>query len=299
MQNDCFPNAMKDWTKSPVSALANQNPRYPVKKGKEYAFIEMASVGENFRGILKVETRKMEGSGLTRFKVNDTLFAKITPCPENGKIAFVGSLPTELGIGSTEFIVLSPRENTDPRFLFHLVCTHAVRGRAAARMEGSTGRQRVPDDVFDRRLLVPVPGLDEQNAIARVLDAADTAIDKARGFHLEALSLQKSLIEDAFQRIPATQRRLREFATDIRYGTSQASSERGWGNPVLRIPNVVGDQLTLADLAYVDLRPIDVERLPYQWRSFAGANKRKPELCRSVCCISSARPTDMGYMLLT
>lgn len=59
----------------------------------------------------------------------------------------------------------------------------------------------------------------------------------------------------------ASQRKLREFTTDIRYGTSQASSERGWGNPVLRIPNVVGDQLTLDDLAYVDLRSVEVERL--------------------------------------
>jgi type I restriction enzyme, S subunit len=69
------------------------------------------------------------------------------------------------------------------------------------------------------------------------------------------------LIEDAFRRVRTVKRTLRDFATDIRYGTSQASSERGWGNPVLRIPNVVGDQLTLNDLAYVDLRPVDVERL--------------------------------------
>lgn len=85
-----------------------------------------------------IDTRKMEGSGLSRFKVGDTLFAKITPCPENGKVAFVDSLPAELGIGSTEFIVLAPRDDCNPRFLYHLVCSHAVRGRAAARMEGST-----------------------------------------------------------------------------------------------------------------------------------------------------------------
>ena len=64
MQNDCFAEATRDWSKLPISALAEQNPRYPVKKGIEYPFIEMASVGENFGGILKIETRRMEGSGL-------------------------------------------------------------------------------------------------------------------------------------------------------------------------------------------------------------------------------------------
>jgi type I restriction enzyme S subunit len=261
MQNDCFPEATRNWPKLPISALAIQNPRYPVKKGKVYPFIEMASVGENFGGILKVESRAMEGSGLSRFRVNDTLFAKITPCPENGKIAFVKSLPGPIGIGSTEFIVLSPRNGSSPRFLFHLLCSDAVRGRAAARMEGSTGRQRVPDDVFDRSLLVVVPNPTEQAAIADTLDAVDTAIESTRRSLFEVNLLQRALIEDAFRRVRTVKRTLRDFATDVRYGTSQASSERGWGNPVLRIPNVVGDQLTLNDLAYVDLRPVDVERL--------------------------------------
>lgn len=198
MQNDCFPDATKDWPKLPLRSLAQQNPRYPVKKGKEYPFIEMASVGEKFGGILKVESRKMEGSGLSRFKVNDTLFAKITPCPENGKIAFVDKLPAELGIGSTEFIVLSPLEGTAPRFLFYLACSHELRGRATARMEGSTGRQRVPDDVFDRRLLVPIPGPDEQAAIARVLDAVERVIERTRDAVETAIVTRRALMQAAF-----------------------------------------------------------------------------------------------------
>ncbi len=198
MQNNCFPHAIADWPKLPVSKLARLNPRYPVKKGKVYPFIEMASVGENFGGILQIETRNMKGSGLSRFKVGDTLFAKITPCPENGKIAFVDALPSEIGIGSTEFIVLSPRDDCKPRFLFHLLCCHDVRGRAAARMEGSTGRQRVPDDVFEKRLLVPVPPPDEQAAIARILDAVDTALERTRTAVDEAKELKRALLQDFF-----------------------------------------------------------------------------------------------------
>jgi len=159
---------------------------------------EMAAVGEDFAGILSLGRRKPEGSGLTRFKVHDTLFAKITPCPENGKVAFVDSLPTDIGLGSTEFIVLSPKEHCDPRFLYHLVCSHNVRGRAAARMEGSTGRQRVPDDVFSKRLLVPIPEPEEQAAIARILDAVDTGRERIRKAIDDAKNVKRGILQKFF-----------------------------------------------------------------------------------------------------
>ena len=125
----------------------------------------------------------MEASGLSRFGVADTLFAKITPYIREweGRFCMV-SLPDKLGIGSTEFIVLSPSSCIDPRFVFHLVCSRAVRGRAVARMEGSTGRQRVPEDVFHTRLLVPIPDPQEQAAIARTLDAVDIVFWKGRAW---------------------------------------------------------------------------------------------------------------------
>ncbi len=199
MQTDCFPNAIAEWPKGPVSSLAVVSPRYPMKKGREYPFVEMASVGEDFAGILQFATRALEGSGLSRFKVGDTLFAKITPCPQNGKVAFVDSIPGELGLGSTEFIVLSPRPDTVPRFLYHLACSHDVRGRAAARMEGSTGRQRVPDEVFTKRLLVPLPDPDEQAAIARILDAVDTALERTRAAIERARELRRGLLQASFE----------------------------------------------------------------------------------------------------
>ncbi len=261
MNNRCFPGAPDAWGAHPVSDLATVNPRYPVRKGDEYPFVEMAMVGENFGGILGFETRRFDASGLAKFAAGDTLFAKITPCAENGKVAYVDRLPGEIGIGSTEFIVLAPRADSDPRFLYHLLCSQQVRGRAASRMEGSTGRQRVPDDVFEKRLLVPVPSPAEQAAIARLLDAVDAAIARTRAAAERTRELQDSLLADAFERLDAPRRRLGEFTTDVRYGTSQMASSRGWGLPVLRIPNVVGDQLTLDDLAFVELRPADIARL--------------------------------------
>lgn len=195
MQTDCFPNTVAEWLKVPVSKLAKVNPRYTVVRGRDYPFVEMASVGEDFAGILRFDRRKLEGSGLARFKAGDTLFAKITPCSENGKVAFVYELPDTLGLGSTEFIVLSPRSETESRFLYHLVCSHSVRGRAVARMEGSTGRQRVPEEVFVDRLLVPMPPPTEQAAIARILDSVDTVLKRTREAAEWAQQLKKALLD--------------------------------------------------------------------------------------------------------
>jgi len=198
MQNECFPNASSSWERRPISFLARINPRYPLKKGQVLPFVEMAAVAEQFGGIQSFGSRKFEGSGLSRFKLHDTLFAKITPCPENGKVAFVCCLSSEYGIGSTEFIVLSPKEGCDPRFVYHLVCDHAVRGRAASRMEGSTGRQRVPDDVFEKRLLVPIPSNDDQAAIAIVLDAIEDAIERCRSNVVAAERLNRAVVQHFF-----------------------------------------------------------------------------------------------------
>lgn len=260
MQTECFPETGVDWPRVPVSELAEINPRYAASKGRDYPFVEMASVGEMFAGILKVDRRKLEGSGLARFKIDDTLFAKITPCPENGKVAFVSELPDTLGLGSTEFTVLSPRSGTDSRFLYHLLCSHSVRGRAVARMEGSTGRQRIPDEVFVDQLLVPMPPLAEQVAIARILDIVDTALQRTRETVESVEVLQRAVLEDTFSSLQA-EHRLGTYATEIRYGTSVASSDKAHGSPVLRIPNVVGDRLVLRDLAFVELSEPDVQRL--------------------------------------
>ena len=193
MQTDCFPDCTA-WAKEPISRLATLNPRYSLEKGVEYPFVEMTAVRVGFGGIVEYALRRLEGSGLTRFQERDTLFAKITPCPESGKIAFVGELPSDFGLGSTEFIVLSPREHCHPRFLYHLMCSHDVRGRAVGRMEGSTGRQRVPEDAFQTHLRVPVPSTDEQAAIARVLDAVDNAIERTREAVLKSEGLRSSLV---------------------------------------------------------------------------------------------------------
>lgn len=119
-----------------------------------------------------------EYSGKT-FTAGDTLFARITPCTENGKAALVPEMETDVGIGSTEFAVLSPNRNRLLAwYLFYLVKSHPVHDYAISRMRGSTGRQRVPFSVFRRELDVALPPLEEQRKIASVLYTVDQAIQK-------------------------------------------------------------------------------------------------------------------------
>lgn len=153
-----------------------------------------------------------------------------------------------------------PESGINPRYFSRWLRTEQVQAYLTASAEGSTGLCNLSHSFF-QSMAIPFPRPDEQIAIANVLDAMDRVIELTRIAQLASRHLQYSLIDDALDGLVSTQRKLGDFANDIRYGTSEASSERGWGNPVLRIPNVVGDQLALNDLAYVDLRSIDVDRL--------------------------------------
>ncbi len=180
MQIECFPDAPSDWVRCVFNKIAEVNPRYRLDKLKEYPFVEMASVAEQFGGIQHYDLRRADSSGLSRFKVNDILFGKITPCAENGKVALVTELASDFGLGSTEFVVLSPKSGFDPRYVYALACSTPILGRAISRMEGSTGRLRVTNDTFNKWLIVAVPKLPEQQAIARILNSVDVAIDRSK-----------------------------------------------------------------------------------------------------------------------
>ncbi|MBX5447066.1 MAG: restriction endonuclease subunit S [Acidothermus cellulolyticus] len=107
--------------------------------------------------------------------------ARITPCLENGKIArFCAPHDSMVGHGSTEFIVIRGRPGiTDSDFAYYLTQWEEVRNYAIGQMTGTSGRQRVPADSFDH-LLVPIPPLPEQRAIARILGALDDKIELNR-----------------------------------------------------------------------------------------------------------------------
>lgn len=125
-------------------------------------------------GIQTTESRPATelANGFTYFRRNDVLLAKITPCFENGKGACLDQLPTSIGFGSTEFIVLRAQSNLVSRYLYLLTTIPYFRVRGADAMTGSAGQQRVPTD-FVKNYIIPVPPLEEQEFIVRFVQAFD------------------------------------------------------------------------------------------------------------------------------
>ena len=169
---------MRQWPYKAIGEVCDVNPK---QNGAErlapnttVSFVPMSAVDETFGEIIGTETRRLEdiGSGYTPFCENDVLFAKITPCMENGKTAIARHLENGVGYGSTEFHVLRSKKYVMPEWVFAFVRQPAFREQAKASFTGTAGQQRVPADFFKQTLL-PVPPMQEQERIVRILDEAD------------------------------------------------------------------------------------------------------------------------------
>lgn len=186
-------------TKKPISEVVDVNPRIPEEIARnvkrEVDFISMAQLSEN--GYVTPNDSRQLGDvlkGYTYFENGDVIVAKITPCMENGKAAFVENLPHQIGFGSTEFHVLRPGPLVDGRYLFYMVWNPEFRNEAEGNMTGSAGQKRVPKAFFDR-FEIPLPPLPEQKRIADILDKAD-AIRRKRH---EARGNADTLIASSFR----------------------------------------------------------------------------------------------------
>jgi type I restriction enzyme S subunit len=128
-----------------ITDFVDFNPKRVVKKGEVAPFVDMAALPVHSRDISEISEREFKGSG-SKFINGDTLFARITPCLENGKTAKVAGLPDGVtASGSTEFIVMAAKEpNYDEDYVYYLARLPEFRSYAQARMEGTSGRQRVP-----------------------------------------------------------------------------------------------------------------------------------------------------------
>lgn len=163
------------------------NPNIQLKKGTKAKKVDMDK--------LVPFTRKITGyieadfTGGSKFINGDTLLARITPCLENGKTAYVNVLEDkEVGFGSTEFIVLRAIEGISiPLFIYYLAVSPDFREIAIASMSGTSGRQRVDVKALEQ-LEINLPPLEEQKRIAEVLGAFDDKI--------ELLQKQNKTLED-------------------------------------------------------------------------------------------------------
>lgn len=163
-----------------LSDLIDFNPKRPLGKGVITPFIEMADLPEGERDVSTIGNRIFSGGG-SKFKNGDTLFARITPCLENGKTAKVNGLPSNaVGHGSTEFIVMAAKDlSVDEEFVYYVARHPEFRAYAQGRMEGTSGRQRVSWQAI-ADYAIPDFSSFERKRIGIVLSSIDNLISANR-----------------------------------------------------------------------------------------------------------------------
>ncbi len=186
-----------EWSIKHLSDISEFNPRESLPKGTMAKKIGMDKLQPFCRDIPEFTWEPYSGG--TKFRNDDTIMARITPCLENGKTAKVTILDKdEVGFGSTEYIVFRAKKGVaDPDYLYYLILSPTVREPAIKSMVGSSGRQRVQTDVVER-LEIAVPPIDEQQKIAGILRALDDKIALNNEINENLLQQAQALYKNRF-----------------------------------------------------------------------------------------------------
>lgn len=171
------------WSLERIGDVCLINPRpseqdfYP--DDLEVQFLPMKLVEEATGKIHLTEIRRYDEvkKGYTAIKDDDILFAKVTPCMENGKIAIASKLKNGIGFGSTEFHVLRPVKEIFNKYIFFFLVRKSFRHLAASKMTGAVGLRRVPKQ-FLEDYQIPVAPLSEQMAIVSKIEELFSELDK-------------------------------------------------------------------------------------------------------------------------
>jgi type I restriction enzyme S subunit len=276
-------NLPSTWRLIPLQDVCDINPRdaAPEDLSTEVSFIPMPAVSDVKGVILPHETRPFSevSRGYTRFRDGDVIFAKITPCMENGKIAVASGLTNGVACGSTEFHVCRTKPELLPEFLWRFLRQKTFRQDAERRMTGAVGQRRVPAQ-FLKETLIPLPPVSEQHDILAKLKALfarsnDSQTDLDRIPRLIE-RYKQAVVASAFSRRMtidwrATNRisldndweslSLGDVAVDVRYGTAAKCAYEPVATPVLRIPNVADGRIDTSDLKYARFTDREIAKL--------------------------------------
>lgn len=258
------------WPMVKLADVCQVNPRLPKEydETQDVSFLAMASVSED--GILlNQETRVLSETkkGFTYFERGDVIVAKITPCFENGKAAYLDSLQTQVGFGSTEFHVLRPDiKQLDGKYLFYLIWNRKFRFIAERIMSGSAGQKRVPAS-FLQNFEIPLPPLAEQKRIAAILDKADAIRQKRQ----QAIALADDFLRSVFLDMfgdPVTNPKGWEIqpiskVAEVQGGLQVTKKREGLPVtcPYLRVANVYRGRLELSEIKTMQVTEVEQERV--------------------------------------
>jgi len=190
----------KGWPMKKLSEVAKINPPKAKLQGDDkVSFIPMKFVDDADGKVTESEERLFSEvkTGYTGFIENDILFAKITPCMENGKAAIAKNLVNNVGFGSTEFHIIRPL-NISVDYIFHFIRRDNFRNEARNNFTGSAGQKRVPKN-FLENVLVPIPSKPEQDKFEQIVKKFEALKTKMRQSQTEIDHLAKSLSQKAFR----------------------------------------------------------------------------------------------------
>ena len=174
----------KGWVECTLADIVTINPKNNAAAELAAGFIPMSHAPTKYYGELQFQ-EKVWGEiqkSYTNFANGDVIFAKVTPCFENGKAAVVENMPNGIGAGSSEFYVLRPLASTiSPKLIYALIKSQPFMQQGAQNMTGAVGLRRVPR-AFVEKFPVALPPLAEQKVIADKLDIllAQVETTKAR-----------------------------------------------------------------------------------------------------------------------
>ena len=178
MNKDFLPSG---WVSRTLEDVVEINPRLDKKlfsDDMDISFVPMSAV-ETENGKIDISEIRSFGDvkkGYTAFQEKDVLFAKITPCMENGKMAVVPKLKNNLGFGSTEFHVLRSLTDVLPEYIYYFVSSKQFRIDAEHNMTGAVGQRRVPT-TYLQNVSIPLPKYAEQKRVVAKIEELFSELD--------------------------------------------------------------------------------------------------------------------------
>src|SRR5579875_3253123 len=238
------------WRRVRLSEVCLINPRRPAALSRDAdaptTFVPMSAVDERLGTIAKPELRRFAElqRGYTYFQRGDILFAKITPCMQNGKHAIARELTDDIGFASTEFHVIRPESEVLPEWIHYFIRQPSTLAAAERSFTGTAGQQRVPPE-FLGSIEIPLPPLQEQKRIVALLNEQMAVVERARlaaeAQTNAACALARAFVRTVFEG-PQARRwprvHLGEVLLDVRNGVYKPEHFYGSGTRILKMFNI-------------------------------------------------------------
>ncbi len=260
------------WSEATLDEVASVNPgrMAGISPDTTVSFIPMPAVSDIEGEIIDPLVRPFAevSKGYTHFREGDVIFAKITPCMENGKIAVARSLENGIACGSTEFHVVRLSAGVLPDYVWRYLRQKSFRTEAEAVMTGAVGQRRVPVSHLKESRL-PLPPLGEQRRIVAKIDSLSGKSRRARD-HLDHVprlveKYKQAVLAAAFNEARRTARSstsvLGDIATEVRNGLAKKPTGGPEGIPILRISAVRPLRVHLSDVRYYPTAEVPVAAL--------------------------------------